>query len=178
MERLFLVSHIGLWVVVILQTLLILALFRYLGLLLNRLPAQGPPLGKAAPRRDVADLNGRTHALGAPATRGQVLIFTSPTCPWCEKLAPDIPPFAASLGGEHDLLLVLSESTADPDARAYAEKVGGGMRLDVCRHSELFESYAVPGTPYGLFIDPEGIVRAKGTANTLTDLQTLVRVRA
>ena len=178
MERLLVASTIALWGVVILQTLFILALFRYLGLLLNRLPAQGPPLGKSAPQREIVDIEGQKHLLGTPSPRHQVLIFTSPTCPWCEKLAPDIAPFASSLGPEYDLLLVLGSQTPTADARSYAERLGGGAPLPLAIAPDLLESYAVPGTPYGLLIDKEGIVRTKGTANTLTDLQTLVRIRS
>ena len=55
---------------------------------------------------------------------------------------------------------------------------GRATWLKLAVASDLFESYAIPGTPYGLFIDKEGIVRGKGTTNTLTDLQTLIRVQS
>ena len=177
MENLLVVSNIALWGVVILQTLFILALFRYLGLLLNRLPAQGPPLGKSAPQREVVDIEGEKHVLGARSPHHRILIFTSPTCPWCEKLAPDIAPFASSLGPEYHLLLVLGDGTPHSEARSYAQRLGGGAPLALAMAPELFESYGIPGTPYGLLIDKEGIVRTKGTTNSLTDLQTLVRIR-
>ena len=175
MERFLVASNIALWGVVILQALLILALFRYLGLLLNRMPAQGPPLGKSAPQREVVDIEGEKHLLGVRSQRQHMLIFTSPSCPWCEKLAPDIAPFASSLGPEYSLLLVLSDQPPAGEVRAYAQRLGGGAPLALAIAPELFESYAIPGTPYGLLVDKEGIVRTKGTANTLTDLQTLAR---
>jgi methylamine dehydrogenase accessory protein MauD len=179
MERILAWSTIALWVAVVLQTLFILALFRYLGLLLNRLPAQGPPLGKKPPRHAVVDIEGTRHVLGEPSPRHQILIFTSPHCPWCEKMAPDIAPFATSLSSEHELLLVLGNGTPAEEARSYAKKLGGGtaaIRLAIA--PELFESYAIPGTPYGMLIDKEGVVRTKGGANTLTDLQTLATIRS
>ena len=178
MENLLLWSNIALWAVVILQTLLILSLFRYLGLLLNRLPAQGPPLGKSAPRREVMDIAGEKHVLGERSQRNQILIFSSPHCPWCEKLAPDIAPFASSLGPEYHLLVVLGDGTPASEAQSYAERLGGDAPLTLAIAAELFESYEIPGTPYGLLIDKEGIVRTKGTTNTLTDLQTLVKTQA
>src|SRR6266705_1742426 len=98
MEKILLASNIALWVAVILQTLFILALFRYIGLLLDRLPPQGPALGKSAPRREIVDIDGEKHVLGEPSSRHQVLIFTSPNCPWCEQMAPQVAPFSASLG--------------------------------------------------------------------------------
>ena len=177
MEKILVGSNIALWAVVILQTLLILALFRYLGLLLNRLPAQGPPLSRSAPRREVVDIEGEKHVLGERSPRHQVLIFTLPNCPWCKEMAPHVAPFMASLGPEYDLLLVLSDQTPAGDARSYAQRLGGGAPLALAIAPDLFESYGIPGTPYGLLVDKEGIVRTKGTTNTLTDLQTLVRIQ-
>jgi methylamine dehydrogenase accessory protein MauD len=176
MERVLLGSNIALWVAVSLETVLILALLRYVNLLLDRLPAQGPALGKSAPRRDVLDIRNQKHALGAASERHTILIFTSPSCPWCEKMAPDIAPFYSSLGASYDLLLVLGDQPPNGQAEAYARRLGSGAALKLAVAPELFEAYAVPGTPYGLVIDREGIVRAKGTTNSLTDLQTLVRV--
>jgi methylamine dehydrogenase accessory protein MauD len=176
MEKLLLGSTVALWLVVIVQTFLILSLFRYLGLLLNRLPAQGPALGRPAPRREVVDIEGRRYILGEASTRHRVLLFTSPKCPWCEKLAPEIAAFASSLSPEHVLLLVLSNGTRPEEARSYAERISSGAPLRLAIAPELFESYAVPGTPYGLLIDKEGVVRTKGTTNTRTDLETLLRI--
>src|SRR5438132_1094703 len=159
MERLLVGSNIALWGVVIIQALFILALFRYIGLLLNRLPAQGPPLGKIAPRREVVDLDGEKHVLGEPSQRHQVLIFTSPNCPWCKEMAPHVAPFMASLGQDYNLLLVVHDQPPDGEARAYAQRLSGGASPKLAVSADLFESYAIPGTPYGLLIDKEGIVR-------------------
>ena len=173
------ISNTALWAVVVVQSLFILALFRYLGLLLERIPAQGPPIGRHAPRRSVGDLNGETHHLGAPSSHHHLLLFTSPTCPWCEQLEPEIAPFASSIVQGYRVLLVLAD-TNGAQARAYADRVGRGAspNLQVVSAPELFESYGVPGTPYGLLIDREGVVRSKGTTNTLTDLRTLVDMSA
>ena len=175
MGKFLLVSNIALWGVVIVQALFILAFFRYVSLLLDRIPRQGLPLGKSAPRREVVDIEGEKHVLGEPSHRHQVLIFTSPNCPWCEEMAPHVAPFSASLGPEYDLLLVLADQPPGSEAQSYAQRLGGApLKLAVA--PELFESYGIPGTPYGLLIDKEGIVRTKGITNTLTDLQTLVRI--
>lgn len=171
-----LASNIALWIVVIIQTLFILALFRYIALLLDRLPPQGLPLGKSAPRRDVVDIEGERHALGEPSPRHHVLIFTSPSCPWCKEMAPHLAPFASSLGQDYDLLLLLADALPEGELRSYARELGSGAPLKLAVAPELFESYAVPGTPYGLLIDKEGIVRTKGTTNSATDLQTLARI--
>ncbi len=177
MQRILVASNIALWLGLVAQGLLLLTLFRYLNLLLNRLPAQGPPLGRSAPRREVVDIDGGTHRLGGGSDRHDVLIFTSPNCPWCQKLAPDIGPFAGSLTADHRLLLVVAEELSASEARAYAERLGTGRSVPLAVAPDLFESLAIPGTPYGLVIDKAGVIRSKGTTNTLTDLQTLVGPR-
>src|SRR5436309_7536794 len=126
MEQVLLVSNIALWGVVIVQALFILALFRYLGLLLNRLPAQGPALGKSAPRREVVDIEGEKHVLGNRSERHQVLIFTSPNCPWCKEMAPHVAPFLASLGQDYNLLLVVHDQPPAGEAESYARRLSGG----------------------------------------------------
>ncbi len=174
MPGILVASSIALWLGLIVQALLLLALFRYVNLLLSRLPAQGPTLGRTAPRRAVQDIDGTTHLLGGGADRHNVLIFTSPSCPWCQKLAPDIVPFAGSLGADHDLLLVVGDELSATEARAYTDRLGTGRAVPLAIAPDLFESYAIPGTPYGVVIDKAGVVRGKGAANSLTDLQTLV----
>ena len=120
------ISNTALWVVVVVQSLFILALFRYLGLLLERIPAQGLAIGRHAPRRSVGDLNGDMHHLGAPSSHHHLLLFTSPTCPWCEQLEPDIAPFVSSIVPGYRVLLVLADANG-AHARAYAERIGRGV---------------------------------------------------
>jgi hypothetical protein len=38
----------------------------------------------------------------------------------------------------------------------------------------VWESLAVPGSPYGVVLDPDGVVLAKGTFNTLFQLEGLI----
>ena len=176
MEQFLVASNIVLWVVVIVQALFLLALFRYTAMLLDRVPPQGPALGKHAPRREVVDIASKKHILGEQSERHHILIFTSRTCPWCKEMAPHIAPFAASLTPDFDLLMLLAEPLPPEDARTYAQELGGARPVKLAVAPELFETFGVPGTPYGVLIDKDGVVRTKGTTNTLTDLQTLVRV--
>jgi hypothetical protein len=38
----------------------------------------------------------------------------------------------------------------------------------------LHEWFMVPGTPFAVYVDAEGLVRAKGTVNTLEQLEGVV----
>jgi hypothetical protein len=76
-------------------------------------------------------------------------VFTSPGCALCRALEPS-------------LRLVAS----DPEVELET--------FDEEADAAVWESLAVPGSPYGVVLDPEGVVRAKGTFNTLFQLESLI----
>jgi hypothetical protein len=76
-------------------------------------------------------------------------VFTSPGCALCRALEPS-------------LRLVAS----DPEVELET--------FDEEADAAVWESLAVPGSPYGVILDPEGVVRAKGTFNTLFQLESLI----
>jgi hypothetical protein len=92
--------------------------------------------------------------LGEPAPAGiagRLLVFTSRACPVCAQITPGLRALA------HDHALAVQHVAVDePDGDQAAEE------------------FAVPGTPYAVFVDPAGIVRAKGTVNTLEQLEGVV----
>jgi hypothetical protein len=83
--------------------------------------------------------------VGGPGPK-RVVLFSSPTCPICEEVAPGIPAAAAA------------------------------TRLSslVLHDPELERAYDVPGTPYLLVLDELGVVRAKGTVNNLEQVEGLI----
>ncbi len=167
-------SNIALWVVVIAQAIFILALFHYVGVLLARFPADGPVVGQRAPRMELEDTEGGKYVIGDRAARNRVLIVTSPSCPWCEKLAPDIAPFAGSLGSDYEVLVVSAAELDRVEAQTYLRRLGDGSSLKVAVAPHLLEPYGIKGTPYAILLDKDGVVRNKGVPNTGTDLETLV----
>jgi methylamine dehydrogenase accessory protein MauD len=174
MESALAASNIALWVVVIAQAVFILALFHYVGVLLERFPSDGPVVGQRAPRVEIEDTNGGKHVIGDRAARNRVLIVTSPSCPWCEKLAPDIAPFAGSLGSDYEVLVISAADLDRTEAQAYLRRLDNGSSLKMAVAPHLLEPYGIRGTPYAILLDKDGVVRNKGVPNTGTDLETLV----
>src|ERR1700760_3122173 len=91
------VSQILLWVVIIVQGIVILALARQVGVLHERVaPAgalihgSGPGVGEQSPRLEVHAMGGNAVTIGAPLAAGRALLmlFVSATCPICKKLIP------------------------------------------------------------------------------------------
>jgi hypothetical protein len=86
-----------------------------------------------------------------PETAGALVVFTSPSCPVCAQIAPGL----GALGRDHGLT-VLHAAQDDPDG------------------AELHRAFEVPGTPYAVYVGGDGAVRAKGTVNTLEQLESVV----
>jgi hypothetical protein len=92
--------------------------------------------------------------LGEPAPdsmAGRLVVFTSRDCPICAQIVPGL----RALGSDHAIAV---------------ERV----RYEDDRGRELYEQFLVPGTPYAVYVDSAGYVRAKGTINTLEQLEGMV----
>ena len=129
---------------VVLLTLLVLALYRQVGVLTLRigprvpfeLAEEGPQLGDAAP--PLEGLRGR---------RSEVVFFFSSTCSLCRQLSPCVAALA-----RQGLSVRVVEEELEEDA---------------------FKRWNVPGTPFVVHL-VDGVVAAKGTVNTLEELETLL----
>jgi uncharacterized membrane protein YphA (DoxX/SURF4 family) len=126
--------------------LLVLALYRQVGVLTLRLgprvalelAEEGPEVGEPAP------------SLERLALRGQELVmFASANCRLCRQLAPGISALA-----REGLAVRMVEEELEGDA---------------------FERWNVPGTPFAVHL-VDGRVAAKGTVNTLEELDGLLQV--
>jgi thiol-disulfide isomerase/thioredoxin len=79
-----------------------------------------------------------------------VAVFSSPSCPLCAALEPS--------------LRLLAD---DPEVEVRV--------FDEHDDADAWESLAVPGSPYAVVLDADGIVLSKGTFNSLYQLESLVR---
>jgi uncharacterized membrane protein YphA (DoxX/SURF4 family) len=129
---------------VVLLALLVLALYRQVGVLTMRigprvpfeLAEEGPPLSQRAPELD--GLRGR---------RSEVVFFFSSTCSLCRQLSAGVAALA-----RRGLAVRVVEEELEEDA---------------------FARWNVPGTPFVVHL-VDGVVAAKGTVNTLEELETLL----
>ena len=129
---------------VVLLSLLVLALYRQVGVLTMRigprvpfeLAEEGPELGASAPALE--GLRGR---------RAEVVFFFSATCRLCRQLSPGV----AALARQGLAVRVVEEE----------------------QEEDAFKRWNVPGTPFVVHV-VDGVVAAKGTVNTLEELETLL----
>lgn len=169
------ISYVVLWIVVAALALLVLALARQIGTLQLRLGPrgaleiddEGPPIGEAPEPRDLVDVEGRGVTVGGPGV-AQLVLFVSATCPVCRDVLPSIG--VAAQAGRMSPVVVSESATAE--TRAHLD----GLRLHapLVASPETATAYRVPGTPYAVVTDELGVVRAKGTVNTLEQLEGLV----
>jgi hypothetical protein len=80
----------------------------------------------------------------------KLAVFSSPNCPLCAALEPSL----RLLANDPEVELRVFDKHDDADA---------------------WESLAVPGSPYAVVLDADGIVLSKGTFNSLYQLESLVR---
>ena len=104
--------------------------------------------------RGAFEHEGEGLPLGEPAPdglEGSLVVFTSHACPICAQIVPGL----RALSSDHALHV---EHALYEDER--------GRRLH--------DWFMVPGTPYAVYVDNAGLVRAKGTVNTLEQLEGVV----
>jgi hypothetical protein len=143
-DTLIAVALVVLTAAVVLLSLLVLALYRQVGVLTMRigprvpfeLAEEGPEVGGSAP--PLEGLRGR---------RAEVVFFFSATCRLCRQLSPGV----AALARQGLVVRVVEEE----------------------QEGEAFKRWNVPGTPFVVHV-VGGVVAAKGTVNTLEELETLL----
>jgi len=146
-------AFVAQWILVVTLAVVVVALARQVGTLHLRLgprgalevDTEGPALGEAPPAMPAIDAGGTRVLVGGPGS-ARLVVFSSPTCPICREVVPGVSAAAAA----------------------------AGMVGMVLHDPALEHAYDVPGTPFVLVMDPDGIVRSKGTVNNLEQVEGLI----
>ena len=140
-------SYAVLWLAVAGLVALVLSLYRQVGVLHLRLG----PRGALEEEGEGPELGAAIDHPAVPAGRAALVAFTSAGCPVCHQIVPG--------------LRALERDPALRVVHAAYENAEG---------PELHAAFDVPGTPYAVYLDAAGVVRAKGTVNTLEQLESLI----
>ena len=163
-------SNIVLWIAVLGLTVVMLGLMRQVGLLHERsspmgamITDHGPDIGDKAPEFELPDYFGRSAQLGGVAADGRptLVMFTAPTCPVCDKLFPIIKSIARA---ENIGVIMVSDGAPEEHARFLESHELGQIRYVVS--AEIGMAFQVGKIPYGVLLDGQGVIRAKGLTNT------------
>lgn len=170
-----------LWLLVLVLAVAVFALARQVGVLFERVAPMGalmtdsgPRVGEASPRFDLVALDRRAVAVGAASPRALLLFFVSPTCPVCKKLLPILKSVAASEKAWLDVALASDGEEAAHRAFVQNRKL---EQFPYLLSRDLGVAYRVSRLPYGVLIDDEGVVRAKGLVNNREQLESLFNAR-
>jgi methylamine dehydrogenase accessory protein MauD len=171
--------------IVILQLLLTLGvavllfgLARQVGILHERVAPmgamasdQGLAVGEMSLPLSVTTLVGDRLTLGgaSPQKRSRLLLFVSPTCPVCKKLLP----IARSFMHAERLDVVLVGDGDDAEQRSMIRKFGL-EGVPYVNSPQVGMTFHVGKLPYGILIDPAGVIRAKGLVNNREHLESLL----
>lgn len=146
---LWVASYVALWIAVMLLGLTVVVLLRQIGVLHARLQPMGVHFAGEGPELDAAAPAAGPFDYSAPLT---LVAFTSPTCEVCEALRPGLRAVERSYD---DVELVEIEAS------------------DATRST--FRAFNVSNTPYLVAVDGDGLVRGRGVANTLDQVEELLR---
>jgi uncharacterized membrane protein YphA (DoxX/SURF4 family) len=143
-----LVGFVVLAVAVLVLATLVLALYRQVGILTLRV---GPGVALELAEEGPELGQSAPYLDQLEGVGPELAVFFSPGCRLCRQLAPAV----RALGRDGLAVQVVYED----------------------EEPETFERWAVPGTPFAVHV-VDGIVAAKGTANTLEQLEQLIALGA
>jgi methylamine dehydrogenase accessory protein MauD len=175
------ISNALLWVLMLAVIVALWALARQVGILYERIAPMGalmtdagPKLGDAAPRFELAALNGAKVAIGGERGRSQLLFFLSPTCPVCKKLLPVLKSSAQAEQAWLDVI-VASDGESAQHLAFYGQ--AGLQQFPYVLSADLGMTYRVSRLPYAVLLDERGVIRAKGLINSREHLESLFNAK-
>lgn len=182
MRGIWLISYIVLWLLVIGLAVMSLSLLRLVGSLHQRVgPAgalvtdNGPAIGQAL--SEILESEGIVDhtVLSFPKPRDTLVIFVSPNCPACVELLRSLIPFKIRHGERLEVVLV--STSAEADLHSELSRKAAQARLPYLSLPKLALAVRIGGTPFGLWLDEEGVVHAKGIVNHTEHLESLKNAR-
>lgn len=170
-------TYLGLWILVILQSLVLLGLLRQMLELKQRvseLRADGGTrylrLGSRAPDFSATEVRSgkrirRTDLLGHKS----ILLFLSPSCQTCDDLATEIHGIYHKADGR---LLAVCQGGREECLR-FLQSHGVNIPVLLDPENEISESFRIDGTPMAVLLDDEVRVRSYGYPKKGEDLEKI-----
>lgn len=182
MTGVWLVSYIVLWLLVIFMLVACFALARQIGLIHRRIPPaaarptpEGPAVGEVMEPLVGRALTGGSVTLGGDDRQRRLYVFVGANCASCDELAPSL--LSLSKSDRRNLRVVLiGVGGTDDDNRGFVERHGLAAVPFVIAPGAATE-YGIAGTPFAILVDEDGVVEAKGVANHLEHLESLISPR-
>jgi len=172
------VSIVLLWGAVIALGLMLWALSRQVGVLFERVAPMGalvtdagPAVGEPSPTFSLRGIQSEQVEIGGSTELPTLLFFLSPSCPVCKKLIPVLK--ALQRDERRQLRVVLASDGEQVDHLGFVREQGLEA-MPYLLSTELGMSYRVSRLPYGVLLDVQGKVAAKGLVNSREQLDSLL----
>lgn len=177
-DELLIASSVLQWVALCAGGIVLLGIARQVGLLHERsaplgamITDHGPGVGDKAPTFSLIDVKGNKLQIGGDNEAGEetMLLFTSPTCPVCEKLLPIVKSVARAEGIR---VMLISDGAEEEHKKFLAKHKLDGLPYVIS--AEVGMRFQVGKVPYGVLIDEKGVIKAKGLCNTREHIESLL----
>lgn len=177
---LWLYAYLGLWVLLLVETVVISALIRHIASLnahyIKNDPDAGLPLGVLAPALIGEDIFGRPVSLSASRGRKTLIYFLSTGCPSCREVMGRSYRLAAFNGVD----LVVAVTANKTRAELFAMEFWRGNKPEHFavlpdRHKDNYNNYQVSLVPYAVVVDEDGRIGAKGSAVGFAEVAHMIQ---
>jgi peroxiredoxin len=115
----------------------------------------GLPAGSLLNDFELPALSGGTRTLSSWRGRRLLLLFFSPTCPFCLRMLSDFASLEPSSDPHRPLAVIISTGDAGENRRLF-ERHGVRLPVLVQEDAELASLYRINGTPMGYLVDEHG----------------------
>jgi thiol-disulfide isomerase/thioredoxin len=172
-----LISHLALWLLVLVNFVLVLLLYRHFGLMslgtVEGVQRDGLALGDRTVPIVGVRADGADTEWTASANRPSFLLFATPHCEPCRAVFPEV----NQLADVADIDVAVVTDGPQEQAEALTAHVSSpGITVLADDASGAFANYRVRVTPFAFVIGRDSRVQAKGLCNDPLRLRELLRV--
>lgn len=176
MAELGLASVPVLWVVVLVQGIMLVLLYRQMGLFYlgtaEGVSRDGLKVGTAIPPIDVKDMQGREISFRSTGM-WRLVVFGRSQCAACKELAPQLIKAQESYGPDLEVVF-LTTATFD-ETKRFVEETRLNLPVYLAERQDISNVMHVRVSPFAFVLDPDGIIRSKGLCNGLEHIAISLR---
>ncbi len=179
MSGILLISHFALWVLVLFLSVAVLTLARQIGLIHQRIKgtgamttAEGPEIGATVEAVTAETIDGKFFTIAPTTGKYTMVTVISPVCEACLDLVPALRTLARVHRGSLDVVIVSIAGDVQLNQEFITSNKLHGVPYVLS--PQVAKEYKVASPPFTILFDETGIVRAKGVANHLEHLESLI----
>lgn len=164
-------SYAALWVLMAINTVVLVAMVRQVGVVLLRMGQIQAPRSREGPEiGDILRIEELPVRFKAEPRR-RLLVFLSPDCGLCKELVPATNAVARGYGDRFDVLMIVDGD----EARVKAWGADARSHVAMIAARNALSRYGIPGAPFACITNHEDAVLACAWVNHLEHLEALIR---